>query len=218
MPESKGGSGKSFWWSLLIIMTQILMVMVLVPTAWLEDVVRIEDEMLYATLGQETAYEVELKGYTAYDTVFVKTGITQHVKMLFIPTEEERARSRGMETLGQEGWFPWLESRGFALQLMLVQAFERLAHIYIWTPVMLMIFLPAAWDGYQNWQMKRTSLGYSSPFWHRLGIKMTGTSIMLMVMGTFLPFPLPPIILPALIMIVIPFLGSIVIANLPKRI
>ena len=217
MADGKGSS-RGFWFSVLFILVQVLTVLVLVPTTWLEDVIRIEDEMLYATLGEKTAYQVEEKGYRAYETVFVRTGITDYVRLLFIPSEEERARSRGMESLGQEGWFPWIESRGYALQLMLIQAFERLAHIYIWSPVMLLIFLPAAWDGYQNWQMKRTSLGYSSPFWHRIGVQMTGLSVMLMLIGTFVPFPLPPIILPALIMIVIPFLGSIVIANLPKRI
>ncbi len=219
MPEKGGGSGRSsIWWAVVMIMLQVITVLVLVPTTWLEDVIRIEDEMLFATLGTPTATQVEETGFALYRTIFIDTGITDYVHMLFVPTEEERARARGMESLGQEGWFPWIESRGYAIQLVLIQACERMAHVYIWLPSMLLILFPAVWDGYINWQMKRTSLGYSSPFWHRIGVRMTVLSLTLMALGMFLPAPLPPIVLPAVLMVIIPILASIVIANLPKRI
>lgn len=203
---------------LIVILVQVTMVLVLVPSTWLEDVVRIEDEMLYTTLGQETAETVERRGYQLYASLIVRTGVASYVRSLFIPSEEERARSRGLESLGQEGWFPWLEGRGYALQLVLIQACERIAHIYTWIPIMLMIFIPAAWDGYMNWQMKRTSMGYSSPFWHRLGVRITMLTVTGLLFAIFLPFPLPPVILPVAIMIVLPVLGSVVIANFPKRV
>jgi hypothetical protein len=214
----KGRSHSGVWWLLLVVVIQVTTVLILIPSTWLEDVVRIEDEMLYSTLGEETAATVEQRGYRLYASLFIQTGVTSYVQSLFIPTEEERARSRGLQNLGQEGWFPWLEGRGYALQLVLIQACERFAHIYTWIPIMLMIFVPAAWDGYMNWQMKRTSMGYSSPFWHRLGMRITMLTVAGLLFATFLPFPLPPVILPVAIMIVLPILGSLVIANFPKRV
>lgn len=218
MTQSSSSSSRGIWLSLIIILIQVIAILIFVPSTWLVDVIRIEDQMLYETLGEKTATRVEEIGYGLYSAVFIQTGIADFVHSLFIPTEAERARTRGLETLGEGNWFPWLEGRGLALKLVLIQACERIAHIWTWAPIMLLILVPAMLDGYMNWQMKRTSMGYSSPFWHRLGVRTIGISVLLMVVTTFLPMPVPPILLPVVVMVVIPLVGSLVVANLPKRI
>ena len=196
---------------------QILMIMVLVPGSWLRTVVEKEDVWLYEQLGVETASYVENKGFEWYNLTLVETGVTAQVASLFFITEEQRARSIGIQDLGQSGWFPWIEGRGEALRYLLIQVFERLAHIWLWIPYAAILLLPAAWDGFMTWKMRQVSFEYSSPFWHRFSINTTSLVFMSLAVGLFCPLPIPPFILPMVIVFLVPVLSIALISNMPKR-
>lgn len=206
-------SGSVFWFFI-----QMLMIMVLVPSSWLLSVVETEDEWLYEQLGVETASYVENSGYSWYNTTLVETGITTHLSSFFFMSEEERARSAGMQHLGEKTWFRWVEGRAEALRYLMIQVFERMAHIWLWIPYALILAIPAAWDGLMTWRMRQHSFEYSSPFWHRFSVSTFSLICMSLLIGLFSPIPIPPFILPMVIVFLIPVLAIALISNMPKRI
>ena len=209
--------GRTIWLTLFWLFIQLLMILVLIPSEWLLKVIDYEDQMLYEQLGTETASYVESKGYAWYDQIFVQTGINDHVASFFYMTDEERARSTGLQDLGQKTWFPWIEGRGEALTFLLVQMFERLSHIWLWVPYSLIIAIPAIWDGYMIWKIKQSSFDYTSPFWHKFAVNLGTAITMGMTIGLFFPAPVPPFILPLMIVFVLPVLLIAMISNMPKR-
>lgn len=210
--------GRTLWGTMFWLFIQLLMIMVLVPSSWLKTVIETEDVWLYEQLGVETAAYVETTGYSWYNKVLVETGLTHQMQSMFFMTQEERARSTGIQDLGQKTWFPWLEGRALALRFVFIQVFERLAHIWLWIPYALLLVIPAAWDGLMTWKMRQQSFEYSSPFWHRFSISTSITIFMTLIVGLFFPLPIPPVLLPIVILFVVPVLVIALISNMPKRI
>src|SRR5699024_5739503 len=105
-----------------------------------------------------------------------------------------------------------------ALSSVVRGVLERASHIWIWTPFMLVIAIPSVLDGYMSWKIKRTNFDYSSPFLNRYGHQLAWLCFMLALVGLILPAPVPPVIIPAMCLAVIPIIGIWIIGNLPKRI
>ena len=61
---------------------------------------------------------------------------------------------------------------------------------------MLLLFVPAVYDGYMTWQIKRTNFDYASPVMHRYSVR--GAAILLFgLLAAFMaPIALNPIIIP----------------------
>src|SRR5690606_12689011 len=113
--------------------------------------------------------------------------------------EEERENSRGIETMGSE-FFDWWSDRVDALATLVYQIYARMALAILWLPYTLVLFIPAVFDGWMTWKIKRTNFDYSSPVVHRYSIRGIFAIGALMVIGFFIPIAFDPIIIPILLM------------------
>jgi len=206
------------WWSLWVIFIQIITIVVLIPSAWLSQVLDSEVEMLQNSFGKETSAYIIETGFGWYQSIFIETGINDYVHSLFVPTELERERSTGMQSLGQNTWFPWIEGRGDAVRLVLIIMFERFSQIVLWAPFLGIMFLPAAWDGFMTWKMKCYSFEYSSPWFHQFSINAIKFFFFGLVVGAFFPAPIPPTVLPLVGLFITPVIAVSMFSNLPKRV
>lgn len=122
-----------------------------------------------------------------------------------------------MSRLGQNLWFPYLESRGEALNDMLKTFLMRLGSVLLWHPLILLITIPVFMDGLMERKIKQYSFKYPSPFVYRHGLTAFLVISVLLGVCMLAPIPIPPLVLPVGLMILIVIMGLAVIGNMPKR-
>lgn len=203
------------WMVAWLLIAELFVIMVFVPGSWTESVVEREQELIRSSLGQNTVEWINEKALSWYTSSMLDSGVCRTLHEMTIPTPEERARSVGMQDLGATV-FPWVEDRLAALMHVVYQVCLRIAMIMVWAPYMLILFIPAVFDGVMTWKIKRTNFDYASPVMHRYGLRGVLLTVQLMLIAFFAPIALNPIIIPAALMVSCVMIGLIV-ANVQKR-
>lgn len=201
----------------ILLVFEVIMILLVVPTDWMEDVIRKEQLMGRAFLGETAQLELTAKAESMFNKTLIDTGAYQAIHEFFIPTEEQRAASKGMENMGRDHVFPYAESRVQAFAMIVFQVMIRIAEILLWLPYLLILAIPAIFDGYNQWHINRSSYNYSSPLMHRYGMRGMGLVLMASLMVSIIPLPIPPIVVPVAGFCMIAFLG-LTIKHVQKRI
>lgn len=205
-----------FWLIAWLLVAELFIILVFVPGHWTERVIQKESTMIENQLGRETVEWIDRTALHWYNRSMWDTGVYRTLHKLLIPTPEERAASRGMEGIGGK-IFPWVDDRLAAMMNVVYQVFARAALLLVWAPYMLIMLLPALWDGIMTWKIKRTNFDYASPVWHRYGIRGVFFAFQCLLIAFFAPIALNPIIIPMTMMVMCIMLG-LATANLQKRI
>ncbi|MGL5907895.1 MAG: DUF4400 domain-containing protein, partial [Shewanella sp.] len=145
---------KSVWLLCLALMLEIIIISVLVPGDWTGRVINKEKQMIQNQLGAEISHWIGQTSHHWYRSWIVDTQMEQSMRDFFIPTEEQRLRSKGMESMGGF-WFVWVEDRIQAFFDVLYQVLTRFALLMVWLPFVLILLLPALWDGLMTWNIKK---------------------------------------------------------------
>jgi len=190
-------------------------VLVFVPGNVTENVIQKEAAMIDASMGVETRNMIHHKAQTWYKSSIIDSGFYEGMYKLFIPTQEEREKGVGMKDFGKK-YFVWIENRIDALTTVFYQFFTRVALFTIWMPYMLIILLPAMYDGYMTWKIKCTNFDYVSPVLHQASARGSLLLVIVLVISFFFPLVVPPLLVPV-IMILVCILIGIGISNLQKR-
>lgn len=195
---------------------QILAIVILIPGNWTHKAVTKELALIRDGLGVETATWVQEKASSWYVSGFIETGIQDEAYRVLIPTEEQKQKSTGLESLG-DWWFPMVEDRLNGFFAALYQLLVRVALFAVWSPYMLLIFVPAIWDGWMMRSVKKTNFEYASPIIHRYGVR--GIVFVVFSLGFVftLPIALDPRIIP-IALIATAVLTGMIVSNLQKRI
>lgn len=201
----------------LIFLVEIILMILVVPTNHIDRVVAKEEGLGSLFLGQATQQVVSKRAQGFYDATMVDTGAYRAIHHHFIPTEAERLASRGMEKLGSNIIFPYAESRVEAFSSLVYLAMLRFSAFLLWAPYLLIMALPALYDGYCQWQVQRVSYGYSSPVVHRIGLLGAGSIVIVLLLIMLAPISVPPIVLPAA-GILMAFMTMISLKHLSKRV
>lgn len=202
---------------LILLIFEVLMILLVIPTNWMEEVIRKEQLMGRTFLGEEAQLQLTSQAESMFKSVMVDTGFYRAIHEFFIPTEEQRLASRGLENLGRDDVFPYAEARVQAFALIIFQVMIRVSEILLWLPYLVILAIPAVYDGYNQWHINRSSYNYSSPLMHRYGVRGMGLVLLGSLMISIVPLPIPPIVVPVAGFCMIAFLG-ITIKYLQKRI
>ncbi|AJY53111.1 DUF4400 domain-containing protein [Halomonas sp. KO116] len=205
-----------FWLIAWLLVAELFIIMVFIPGHWTERVIQKESTMIESQLGRDTVEWIDRKALQWYNRSMWDTGIYHTLHTLLIPTEQERVASRGMEGIGGK-IFPWVEDRLAAMMNVVYQVFARAALLIVWAPYMLILLVPALWDGFMTWKIKRTNFDYASPIWHRYGVRGVFFVLQCLLIAFFAPVALNPIIIPMTMMVMCVMMG-LATANLQKRI
>ncbi len=204
------------WAIALILACEATLIAVLVPGDWMKSTITTEQVYVAETIGEEERRYIEGKATEWFNETLVDTGFLHAMHRFLIPSEEEKAKSKGLENMGG-WWFNFLEGRIVAFQYMAYHMFARLALLLTWLPYMAILLMPALYDGYNTWQIKKTNFDYSSPIIHRFSLKAAGMALVVMVSLFLSPFAMNPLIIPSVVMVSCAMLG-IAVGNLQKRI
>ena len=174
-----------------------------------------EHRMIASQMGADTAEAVALKADGWYDRWIVETGVVDALHSA-VPTEEEKAASRGLEN-SFDLFFEYELSRIEALLDVFYWAFKRLALLLVWLPVMAPVFLLALGDGLLQRKIRMQTFAFSSPLIQEASGTIAVATTFVILLLFFLPFAVPPLAAPALLAVASLFIG-ICFANLRKRI
>lgn len=175
-----------------------------------------EGLMVEKTLGRETAGAITQQADAWYERLIVSNQIEERVRHHFIPTDEERAASRGIETMGD--WlFPIVEERISGLFDMIYWIFKRIALMLIWMPLLIPLLAVSVWDGICQRRIKLENFALASPLKQRIGTVGSLAGVCALLVWFFVPYAIEPHVAPALLGM-IALLTGYAVSNLQKRI
>ncbi len=207
---------KPFWLAAWLLVIELLVVLLLLPGDWTSRAIKREAEMVEQNLGREARKWIGTKATTWFRSSIIDSGFYEGMHRTLIPNASEKAKSKGMENLGHS-WFMWVEGRIEALMNLIHQFYSRLALLVTWTPYMLILFVPAIFDGLMTWNIKRTNFDYASPVIHRYSMRGSFILLVGLFIAFFVPFALNPIIIPISMMACCVLVG-LALGNLQKRV
>lgn len=207
---------KPLWVVAWLLVVEILIILLLFPGDWTKKAIEKESELVESSLGSEQRYWIKEQAESLYQSVLIDSGFYAAMHYMLIPTDEQRRNSHGMEKMG-ELWFKWVKGRIDALAIVVYQFMIRLALLMSWAPYMLILLLPAIYDGMMTWRIKKTNFDYASPVIHRYGVRLIAYLMLGLGIAFFAPIALNPIIIPIVMMICCVLMG-ITIGNLQKRV
>lgn len=207
---------KPLWVVVLILVAELAVVLLLVPGDWTAQTVKKEEQLIESHLGSRARTWIYGKADDWYQSAMVDSGFSAGMYYVLIPTDEQKANSKGMESMGS-WWFEWVEGRITAFREMTYQFMARAALLAVWAPYMLLLLIPALYDGIMVRNIKRSNFDYSSPVLHRYSARFTWHLLVGMLIAFFLPIALNPVFIPVILMLCCVLIG-IMVGNLQKRI
>ncbi|MBR7889834.1 DUF4400 domain-containing protein [Marinomonas sp. A79] len=204
------------WLIVSILVIELGAVLLLVPGSFTKDAIQKESAYVESSLGPETSEWINNKADSWHKLIMIDSGIERGIYRTFIPTEKARKESRGMEEMGQF-WFDWIKGRINTLSEVVYQFLARIALLVVWSPYMLILLVPAVYDGLMTWRIKRTNFDYASPIIHRYGVRSIGYLFLAFCVVSFSPFAVSPLVIPVVMMITCILIGF-AIGNFQKRV
>jgi hypothetical protein len=207
---------KTFWAFIVCFFIEIILVVCLVPNNFIERSILKEQGWTQVMLGEASEALVRKSTDQLYISILGDSGIKETVSSFFIPSEAEIEKSKGWERLG-ELWFPFIQARGEALAMVIYHIIYRIILLGMWIPSMIIMVVPSMVSGYMAWQIKRYNFAYSSPFLNKYSSMLLMFFSAALIVSFIAPLPIPPMIIPIMTIIVIPFACVLLLGNLPKR-
>ena len=190
--------------------------LLLIPGSYTDKAIEKESVLVSQNLGPDSQLWINEKASQWYISTVIESGFYEGIHNYFIPSEEEKKSSKGMENLGGV-WFEWIEGRIEALTSMIFQLYSRLALITMWSPYILILFIPAIFDGLMVRKVKQTNFESASTmriFYSSRGLMLV---IFLLFLSLFLPVAVNPSIIPVALMLCCVLVG-IALGNMQKRV
>ncbi|MBX2807145.1 MAG: DUF4400 domain-containing protein [Cellvibrionaceae bacterium] len=204
------------WLAMWIIAIEAIIVTTLVPGDWTAKVIAEESALLETRLGSQEHRWVHGKARHWFNISLIDSGIYGAVRNHILPTAAQKNTSVGMQNMASP-WFNWVDQRLQATVNSYYHILARFALLYTWTPYFLILLVPAVFDGFITWRIKRTNFDYPSPLLHQYSTLGIGYVLIVLVALFLAPIVLDPIVIPAAIMLICVMAG-LMIGNLQKRI
>lgn len=190
--------------------------MILVPGDTADRTIITENRLMQKSLGENTTDAIRERADGWHESVVYKSGLYDGTITLLIPTEERRKASKGIETMGK-WWFDWATGRVEAVSRVIHQFCIRASLVLTWLPYLLVLLVPALYDGMMTWKIKRTNFMYASPVIHRYSIRGIVFIGVVSMIAFFMPIAIDPSIIPVILMVACVLLG-LSVGNMQKRI
>jgi hypothetical protein len=181
------------WLTLLII--EGALVILMAPPTLVVNAAQAEEALIAATLNDETADVITGKAKGTFDSLFVDSGVMAESFHLFLPNEEAKRKSVGLETLA-EGLFDVVRRRLESFWNLVFVGLQRFYGFAMWLPMLIPFVVAAAFDGATVRRIKLLTFGMSSAAVY--GGAMHGLVILIFVPLYYAcwPFSVTPMLVP----------------------
>ena len=203
----------------ILLIMEFVVVSLLIPAGWMQDIRTREREAMQAELGVHTAAAIVVTANAWYDAVFVAPGVVaaSYRLVTLSPQDIAQAKASGLGPLSEAVIWPWIEERLEVLWAMIEHAVRRLVLLVSWWPFALLIGLGASADGFLRRRVRQHSFAYASPLRHHLAVRLMVWTGAVATLALFLPIAWSPLAPPA-VMAGAAALVGIALANTPKRV
>lgn len=206
-----------YLFTLFILILELTAIMVLFPADMTRETVKAEKADIVRVMGRDSAEEIYSFARKGYEELVIESGVYNAVYRFFVPTEEQKRASKGMEELGtREGWFDWVTERIENCCLVFYEFLVRIGTIKAWFPYMMIMIVPAIGSGILERKVKQSNFDYSSPLIAKAAFNLMIYTMLAFVMLVFLPVPFSPLLVPLLMMVLCILIGH-AIGNIQKR-
>lgn len=179
----------SIW--LAIIVLQGALIAVVFSPEFVKGQQKSEISSVRAVIGGKAEAKIQASTRATFHKWFVKSGFIAGFYKTFIPTEEEKARSRGLEDFGGEA-FPWVEKRFKVFLEVMKGAIYRFYYLLLVMPHVLPVLLVGLIDGLVKRQEKKELFGYANPNYYHFAKYLIFGSIVSPFVLAFLPLGINP--------------------------
>lgn len=179
----------------LLLLSELCVILFFVPNEWLGKQIVKEAQYLERDLGEKTHAWIYTRAERWFNELVIESGMYKEIHETFIPTQEEKEKSRGMQTMGG-WWFNVLESRLEVVMSVFFFFLVRCALFMTWAPYMMLLLIPATYDGWSTWMVNRANFDYASPVLHRYGVRGAAFLLMGLVVALLSPVALSPLMIP----------------------
>ena len=204
------------WMAIWVLVLELVVILILIPGNWTDQAIIKETSYVEQSHGKETAEWAKKQAQTWFQSSIIDSGLYAATHHFMFPTEQERLNSAGLENFG-EHIFIWAEGRLDALTAVIFHFYLRFAVVMLWAPYMLILLLPAVYDGVLTRKIKQTDFAYASPTLHRYSIRLLCGLVIGMFIAFFMPVAMNPMLIPIILMMCCVFMG-IAWGNFQKRI
>ena len=215
-----GGSTSSGGHTGVIGLTVFFFFFLLLITLFTKDVVseglKSEFAMMDNYLPSQTMSKISQRTTDWYQTIIVDSGFQKGTYRLFLPDREEMRLAQKMGELGSRE-FPWFEEKLNNFFNLIYQFMLRLSHILAWYPLLAIVILPCAVDGWARRKIKKTNFDYTSPVFSYYSAKLCVWILIGIWIALWLPLAYPPIFVPIFCLLFC-LLVNIFVSNIQKRI
>lgn len=201
----------------LLIFGQLIVILLLVPSTWMNRVTEIEDHWLTDQMGTASATWVREHAETIYATLVVDSGLLRGTYHLLLPTRTQKAQSGAMSGVGTRHVFPYVRDRLKTAFLVLYQSILRAVMFTAWLPFAGLLLLPAVIDGVIAWRIRKTTFNFASPTLNHYALLAISVVVTGLVVALLAPLPVPPLALPLAILVLCPAF-YIAVSHTSKRI
>lgn len=202
--------------AVLILLMELIVIAGMIPREWTSAQIDKEIRWVGEIMGDDKAQHIQSQAHTWFQRAFVETGAYEGSFYFFIPTEEQRRRSKGMEDFGQDSLFPFVEKVLISIWTGVLQSTLRLAHYLVWWPFFLLAVLPAIGDAIMQRRIKQASFAHASPIRYRYAINTFALVTFMFFFSLLLPIAIPPAAVPVGF-ILAAIAVSFIIGNMQKK-
>lgn len=207
---------KSFLYVVIVLLCEITGIICFLSPTYIQRETKNELDLIESNLGASASYYVEDNTNLWYDKIVTENNLYNIVYHFFIPTKEERDKSKGIERMGDEvfDWMAKVIASAFDLFYWVIHRAVVL-NLWLWqlTPAILLAFV----DGYFVRKIKQTNFDFSSPAVHQYAWRLAGWGLAAMLIIFFWPKAVSPNYVPAGIAMIGIALG-LSVGHIQKRI
>lgn len=145
--------------TLMVLIIEVFAVALFTQKEWVERQIHEEYAETVQVMGQRNAGRIYKTADEDFQKLVVKSGLFDESYRMFVPQGE---RDMGGQHAISDG-ITWFEQRLNAFWAAMFRGFQRWALFTTWLPYVLLLFLPAAIDGWSQRAIKKETYGYTSP-------------------------------------------------------
>lgn len=195
----------------MVFILNLVLAITLYPSGWYKNVVEKESVAIHENINEADALLNAIN--ESFKNRVLKSGVLTALQQHFIGPQIHTKGGQIMSSLLTE----YISSRLEVFQYVAYVTILRLKVLLFWLPFVAIFAIPALYDSFNMWQIRKTSFDYPSPFYNFYASEIATLMSYVVILFIFIPFPLPHMLFP-LYLFAVALLLSFAIAHSQKRI
>lgn len=192
--------GATWYKALMIVGVYVTFYMLLIGEDYLVRTVERENAINRQYFTAEVVDRAEERATRWFTRSFVDTGVMAHSFDMFIPTQEEIARTPNLNPEFGQQIFGWWERRVRAWWTLVWSSFGRASSLLVWLPLAPLFIVPWAVDGWTQRQRRKHTFEIASATRQHVSILALMAIPLLLVAVITSPVLLHPMFAPIMLL------------------